>query len=109
MATSEASNYARIEHNWRAKTSGSSRRGLLDRDYPHFEQIPYSIRPGGFPGRVRPAAMRRMDAGLNKFHLGAMRRSRTSTPRKESARQSRAARESRRALLRMISELRSLT
>ena len=86
-----------------------SRHGLPERTYPHFEQIPYSIRPGGFPGRVRPAAMRRMDAGLNKFHLGGMRQGPTSTPRKESTRQSRAARESGRAVLRIISELRFLT
>ena len=59
-----------------------SRHGLPERTYPHFEQIIYSIRPGGFPDWARPAAMRRMDAGLNKFHLGAMRRGPTSTPRK---------------------------
>jgi hypothetical protein len=83
MGTSRSPIYTHIEHNERRKTSGWSRPRLPDGRYPQIEQNRYNSRWGKFPAPPRPAAMRRMDAGLNKIHLGAVTGGRTSTPRKE--------------------------
>jgi hypothetical protein len=77
-------NYTHIEYNEKRKTSGwGAGLKLPDGRYPQIEQNRYSSRGGKFPAPPRPAAMRRMDAGLNKIHLGAVTGGRTSTPRKE--------------------------
>jgi hypothetical protein len=71
METSSIAKYAHMEHNGRQKHPARSRFSHPKGCYPQFEQIPYSIGYWEFPAQVRPAAMRRMDAEVNKIHLGA--------------------------------------